>query len=459
MSKPKIDISESQVHALPLKSGAHVDRSLPGFMVLCGRQSRTYAFQREVNGRTIRVNLGRVGTVTANNARLEALKAKKALDAGENPNLARRVDAAKAMGLDEAYELYKKSKKHSPKTLDLYNTMFRLYLKPWAEKKRLTLEAIGLDRPGVRKLHEDITARVKASLIEKRQQRIDKQNRKRKRKDVVRPEIPELLPSAGESTANNCLLLLKGIYNRARTESPTLPADPTTNVNWHEDRQRQNSLAPADLQPWYERVQRLMNPVKQTYWVAVMLTGARRTSVAEARWTDVDLDAATWHFGNPKGGPKMRYTVPISTYLVDRLRELKEHNRKLFPKSEFVFPSDRSECGHLTIPRNDKQGLPMAHCLRHTYRTMSLLAGISDVHSHLLMNHRLDGVNAGYISRHITMDELAKSQEAITRYMLIRFGVIQEEAKPEAVKSAPKKGATLFELELKRSMTARRKVR
>lgn len=133
-------------------------------MVLCGRVSRTYAYQREVNGKTIRVNLGQVGEITAETARLEALKAKKAIESGQNPNVARRIESAKGMRLDEAYELYKKSETRSPKTLELYDTSFRLYLKPWADKHKHTMESIGLDRPGVRKLHEDITATVKAKI-------------------------------------------------------------------------------------------------------------------------------------------------------------------------------------------------------------------------------------------------------------------------------------------------------
>lgn len=281
-------------------------------------------------------------------------------------------------------------------------------------------------------------------------------SRKRKPK-----ELKPVPAHPGESTANNCLLLLKGIYNRARTEVPALPEDPTKNVNWHDDQQRQNSLRPDALQGWYDRVQKLTNPVKRSFWVAVILTGGRRNSVAEARWSDIDTDGALWHFPNPKGGEEMRYTVPISRYLLDRLAELREHNSKVFPKAtqEWVFPSDRSVSGHMTFPRNDKQGLPMSHSLRHTYRTHSLLAGVSDLHSHLLMNHRIEGVNAGYISRLVAMPELAESQEKITRHFLKLFGVIKEEAAPEVVKGASKKGATLFELELKRSMTARRKAR
>ena len=398
MPKPKIEITESVVHSLPLASGAHVDKSLPGFMVLCGRQSRTYAYQREVDGRTLRVNLGRAGQISAESARLEALKSKKAIDQGQNPNTLRKVEAAKSMSLADAYTLYKNSSNRSPATMILYDSLFQRYLEPWANERKYTLVDIGNDRPGVRKLHEEITASVRAHLETQRQQIIDKNKRKRR----PRP-VPEVTAHAGHSTANNVLLLLKGIYNRARKEVPVLPSDPTENVNWHDDHVRQNALPTDDMKKWYDRVMSLTNPVKQAYWIAVLLTGARRNSVAEARWEDVDLEQRRWHFPKPKGGEELRYTVPMSRYLVDRLCELKIQTDSLYPNSEWVFPSDKSDCGHITLPRNDRQGLPMSHALRHTYRTHCLLAGVSDVHSHLLMNHKLEGVNYSYITRAVTL--------------------------------------------------------
>lgn len=452
MPKDRINISDALVHTLPLQSGAHVDEALPGFMVICGRRSRSYVFQREVNKRSVRVTLGRVGKINADTARLRALAAQKQIEEGQNPNAVKRIEEAKAMTLEEAFELYKESEKRSSATLSLYEMLFRLYLKPWAGNR--TIAEIGDDTAGARKLHKDITARVKAHLATMCQEQIDRNKRRRKPR-----EVKPISPRAGQSTANNALLLLSGIYTRARKEVRTLPENPVENVNWHESHIRQSSLTPDALQDWYEKVHRLSSPIRRTYWLAVILTGARRTSVAEARWIDVDLDNARWHFPLPKGGEQRRYTVPISRFLLDRLRELKATTEQLFPGTEWVFPSEEAQCGHTTKPRNDRQGLPMAHSLRHTYRTISLLAGISDVHSHLLMNHRLQGVNYNYISREVAIDDLAESQEKITKYFLKAFGVIKEDAAPVVVKGAPKKGATLFELELKRSMTARRKAR
>lgn len=435
---PRIDIAEAVVHSLPLGSGAHLDKTVKGFMVICNAASKSYVLQRDLNRRAVRVTLGRVGEISAEAARREALKAVELIEQGRNPNLERRIEAAKGTTLAEAFVLYKTSEPRSPKTLEIYEAIFRNHLKPWEHR---TMQDIGLDRPGVRKLHEQITAKVKAEAEALHARLVAKAA---KRKKPSKKPVPELSPHAGWATANNALRLLKGIYNRTRVEVPSLPEDPTVNVNWHQDIVRQTSLTLDDLKGWYERVERLSSTIKRDYWISVLLTGGRRNQIAEARWEDVDLDGGLWHFPKPKGGEERHYTVPISKYLIERLKRRKEENAKLFPKSPWVFPSEKSTSGHLTIPRNDKQGLPMAHALRHTYRTHSLLAGVSDVHSHLLMNHKMEGVNYGYISRAVTLEELRTAQEKITAHFLKHFGLAEPVTE--------RKPATLFELELNRKV-------
>jgi len=71
----------------------------------------------------------------------------------------------------------------------------------------------------------------------------------------------------------------------------------------------------------------------------------------------------------------------------------------------------------------------------------------------MLRNHRIEGVNAGYISRHVSMPVLADSQEKVARHLLKLFGVIKDDAPSEAVK----KLTMVFELELKRSMSGPRR--
>lgn len=155
-----------------------------------------------------------------------------------------------------------------------------------------------------------------------------------------------------------------------------------------------------------------------------------RSQIAESEWEHIDFKKATWHFPKPKGGTERAYTVPVSKYLLGRLQGRREQNHELYPGSKWVFPSEKSRSKHLSIPRNDKQGLPLAHALRHTYRTHSLIAGVSDIESHLLMNHKPDGVNYDYISRTVTIEHLRGAQEKITSHFLKHFGSASQREDP-----------------------------
>jgi integrase len=193
-------------------------------------------------------------------------------------------------------------------------------------------------------------------------------------------------------------------------------------MNWHKDRVRNTSLSVNELKGWFGKVEALQNPIKRDYWISVIRTGGRRSQIAESEWEHVDFKKATWHFPKPKGGTERAFTVPVSQYLLGRLRKRREQNNELYPGSKWVFPSEKARSKHLSIPRNDKQGLPLAHALRHTYRTHSLIAGVSDIESHLLMNHKPDGVNYDYICRTVTIEHLRGAQEKITGHFLKYFG-------------------------------------
>jgi integrase len=322
---------------------------------------------------------------------------------GVNPNEQKRENRVRGMTLREAFNLFMSSEPRSPKTIQLYQSAFDRHLARWEGR---TMEDIGNDRAGVRKLHETTTAAGRSGLA--------------KQKVKCGKEVPE---HAGHATANNVMRLLKGIYNRARVEVPSLPEDPTINVNWHKDRVRNTSLSVDELKGWFGKVEALQNPIKRDYWISVILTGGRRSQIAESEWEHIDFKKATWHFPKPKGGTERAYTVPVSEYLLDRLQRRREQNDELHAGSKWIFPSEKSKSKHLSIPRNDKQGLPLAHALRHTYRTHSLIAGVSDIESHLLMNHKPDGVNYDYISRTVTIEHLRGAQEKITAHFLKHFGV------------------------------------
>ncbi len=83
---------------------------------------------------------------------------------------------------------------------------------------------------------------------------------------------------------------------------------------------------------------------------------------------------------------------------------------------EWIFPAD-SKSGHLVEHKEKRDELSKwGNDLRQTFRTIAQAVGVPELDVHLLMNHSIPGVNAGYITRHkLLRDHLWSQQEAISR--------------------------------------------
>ena len=76
--------------------------------------------------------------------------------------------------------------------------------------------------------------------------------------------------------------------------------------------------------------------------------------------------------------------------------------------------------------------------LRQTYRTLGQGAGLSEVNMHLLMNHKLPGVNAGYITRDKLMgDHLRHAQQALSTY-IVGAGAMPAKGNPPRERAWPR---------------------
>ena len=240
-----------------------------GFYVICNSASKSFVLQRDVNGRAVRFNLGQFGDVSAKSARdlaedIYVNKIKKGID----PNREKQAAKAQGMTLKEAFDLYKASgEEWSPKTLEEYNGIFKRYLSHWENR---TMQDIGEDRDGCFKLHRAIRDRVM------------KDGKKRKA-DLNNPDA-----KPGTYAANRALELLRYVYNRARRQYPSLPENPTDNVDFFKRRVRDASMRTEDLKPWWDKIQSSCSPVKRDYYIAVILTG-----VAGTKWLKRDGSIST----------------------------------------------------------------------------------------------------------------------------------------------------------------------
>ena len=95
--------------------------------------------------------------------------------------------------------------------------------------------------------------------------------------------------------------------------------------------------------------------------------------------------------------------------------------QSLYPNqaTEWIFPAD-SKSGHLAEHKENRAELSKwGNDLRQTFRTIAQAAGVPELDVHLLMNHSIPGVNAGYITRNkLLRDHLRFQQEAISRKMI-----------------------------------------
>jgi len=338
------------IDELPYGSGDLSVAGVPGLIVRCGARTKVYRLRRRVFGRLVWRVLGEMSLAAARRTAMrEWIKL-------------RHKSAEERITLSEAWDRYLEEKPLADKTMRTMRYNFQRYLAAW---KRRTLDEIGADRAGVRAL------------------------------------LLQLARRYGPPTADQVNRELSAVYRYFRKIHPELPECPTVVVDLPRTKPRDWAMSDDELRAWWAAVSKL-HPVRRTFWLTVLLTGARRGSVDALRWADIDFHKRVIHFRKVKGG--RTYSVPAP----DRLLALLACYRNAEGStSEWAFPSPRRPGAHLVYVRDDHRGVPSAHRLRHTYRTRLVESGATPDQAKLLMGHSLGtDVSSGYITAPLLIDAL-----------------------------------------------------
>lgn len=177
----------------------------------------------------------------------------------------------------------------------------------------------------------------------------------------------------------------------------------------------------VDLPAWFEQLALIANPVRREFHLLTLLSGSRPEVLKNARVTDLDLRERVLRLTKPKGGESKAFDVPLSRAMMECIFRLRRIAPIIYPASgrEWLFPSD-APSGHLQEHKEDRAVLShWGNDLRQTYRTLGQAAEVSEVDMHLLMNHSLPVVNAGYITRSKLMrDHLRTQQEKLSQFLV-----------------------------------------
>ncbi|MFD9901283.1 integrase arm-type DNA-binding domain-containing protein [Mesorhizobium sp. NPDC059025] len=387
-------ITDKALAKLPFASAGQYrvnDTELKGFVVVIGRRTKTFAAQASFwrNGMrefATRKKIGEAGDMTSRDARSKAKEILAKIARGERPDDESSIKRG-ALSLRTAWERYREGhmvrKGRSAGTIENYRDHMDRLFADWLDKP---LARLGRQPNLVVERHEKITR------------------------------------EHGAYIANGAMRSLRAVYNHACKSHLDLPrANPVIAVDWNKEHRRETGMGAGPLAAWFAELSGLSNIVRREFHLLTLLSGSRPTALKHVRPEHVDFRRRVLHIPKPKGGEERAFDIPLSRPMIRCIIRALRIGRVAYPNQaeSWLFPAD-STSGHLVEHKEDRRDLSKwGNELRQTYRTLAQSAGVSQLDVHLLMNHSLPGVNAGYITRDgLLGDHLRKQQERISKIII-----------------------------------------
>ena len=319
------------------------DTEIKGFALFAGKTRKTFFFQRDVNGKTVRDKIGIFGEINAAQARTEAT-----LLAADHASgtVAKRLRAARTPTLKEALATYiARPKLRSDVNREIVEGQMQVNLKDW------------LDTP-LDQIDRAMSARAHARLTVPREGK-DVKGRTRM--------------LGGERAANHTMKSFRSIWNHVR-RTYDLPECPTVAIEWHDEDPPKTVI--EDFAAWKKAVNALENPVHSTFYRFLLFTGLRKSEAITLSWDRVFDDHLHLPANMTKNG--RAFDLPLLPVHHDILAPMKAY------RSDFVFHGKR-QAKHLVAPAD----IPWSpHTHRRTFATVAEnKAGLLEEMVGRLLNH------------------------------------------------------------------------
>ncbi|MBF0293528.1 MAG: integrase family protein [Nitrospinae bacterium] len=375
-----VKISKKVVDSLILVNDGQAifwDSDLPGFGLRITKGSKSYVVQKRIDGKTVRLTLGKHGQLTPELARREAQRILGGMALGDNPVEQKKEARAKAVTLNEAFDDFLESRKAlKPRTVKDYRYHMKRYFRDWLSKPI-----------------NDITK----DMVEKRHRLVAEHH--------------------GPAQGNLSMRYLRSIfsfaagrYENSKGESLVIE-NPVRRLSqtraWFRIERKRSFIKAHELGAFLDALDRLRKEIAEGYKTTdtvpdylelILFTGLRRNEAARLKWADVDMKAWTLIILDPKNHHPL--TLPLS----DHVHGLLARRYEKRGAGEFVF-SGESEGGYLVEPKRQMKkvsamsGITFSiHDLRRTFATVADSLELSAYALKRLLNHAQGGdVTAGYI--------------------------------------------------------------
>jgi integrase len=209
------------------------------------------------------------------------------------------------------------------------------------------------------------------------------------RRDVQRLLTSRLDLGKAPGTCDRMLILARHIFNCAiKWKTAGVKANPAKEVDLlNVDNKRERFLSEEEVRRLYSAVVVSDNPMLKYIVPMLLLTGARKREVLDARWEDFDVDNRLWRIPFTKSGRPR--TVPMSDGVMSVLDTVPR-----IAGSSYVFPNPDTKKPFVTIhytwdTARKRAGLRdvRMHDLRHSFASILINSGRSLYEVQHLLGH------------------------------------------------------------------------
>ena len=393
------------------------DASAPGLgLRVTANGARSYVFQSEFQGRTLRMTIGSLDAWSIAKAEDRARELQRQIDDGRDPRevkaeataadvAKRRTESADALTVCDVWPRYMAEGK--PKRRSAWKPRYVADLlkaaSPGGEPRK---RGQGLTKPG------HLAGLMPLSLAS-----IDQ--------DVIRDWYASEAKTAPVQAARAVAMFsgflgwcatkkdLRALVNKNAARASEL-GDVLPGVN-----KRRDALEIDQLEAWFVGTDKLRSRTAAAYLQALVLTGARREELAALTWANVDFQWKKLTIADKVDATRV---IPLTPYMAWLLGGLPRVNA-------FVFSSPKSASGRIAEPRAPHAdvladgGIPHVsiHGLRRTFSLLGEAAGAPAGAIAQVMGHKPSAIAEGYRPR--STDALRPYLALIEKFILDKAGV------------------------------------
>lgn len=234
------------------------------------------------------------------------------------------------------------------------------------------------------------------------------------RQDIVKMHGDRKASGAAAGSANRLLIMMRYIFNLAlKWEVPGIKINPCKGVPLMEENNKmERYLSVEEAQRLYEAVCKSENTMLKYIVPMLILTGARKREVLDAKWDDFDLGRRAWRIPISKSG-KARH-VPLSDGALALLATMPRNMdcKWAFANPETGKPYVSIFCAWNTARKSVGLSDVRMHDLRHSFASLLINSGRTLYEVQHILGHTQVKTTQRYA--HLSQDTLLAAANAAT---------------------------------------------